>query len=158
MVSLENIPEEPRSISTPKDPTKHEICESPEPDSISWNDDESTASPEDDRNSCLDIAEDQPGIYGNIVVKNSQDVHFGNKTFYQGPVTIKQFLYNNANNGELLCIGDKEQSTSDVCENSENGINFYGNSDSKISFDVRNKEELTSEGMCNVCVIFIDNE
>ncbi|RZC34881.1 hypothetical protein BDFB_007349 [Asbolus verrucosus] len=32
---------------------------------------------------------------GNISVMNSSDVHFGNKTFYQGPVTIKQFLYAN---------------------------------------------------------------
>lgn len=33
--------------------------------------------------------------YGNISVANSSEVHFGNKTFYQGPVTIKQFVYAN---------------------------------------------------------------
>lgn len=32
---------------------------------------------------------------GNIVVHNSSDITFGNKTFYQGPVTIKQFLVDN---------------------------------------------------------------
>lgn len=38
---------------------------------------------------------------GNIVVHNSSDVTFGNKTFYQGPVTIKQFLLdNNAEKGK----------------------------------------------------------
>jgi hypothetical protein len=31
--------------------------------------------------------------FGNIVVNSSSDVHFGNKTFYNGPVTIKQFVY-----------------------------------------------------------------
>ena len=31
--------------------------------------------------------------FGNIVVNSSSDVHFGNKTFYNGPVTIKQILY-----------------------------------------------------------------
>ncbi|XP_067002918.2 peptidoglycan-recognition protein LC isoform X2 [Anabrus simplex] len=31
--------------------------------------------------------------FGNIAVNNSTDVHFGNKTFYNGPVTIKQFVY-----------------------------------------------------------------
>lgn len=33
--------------------------------------------------------------FGNISVKNSTDIHFGNKTFYQGPVTIKQIVYTN---------------------------------------------------------------
>lgn len=31
--------------------------------------------------------------FGNVAITNSSDVHFGNKTYYQGPVTIKQFLY-----------------------------------------------------------------
>lgn len=31
--------------------------------------------------------------FGNICVQNSTDVHFGNKTIYQGPVTIKQIVY-----------------------------------------------------------------
>lgn len=30
---------------------------------------------------------------GSIAVQNSSDITFGNKTFYQGPVTIKQFVY-----------------------------------------------------------------
>lgn len=30
---------------------------------------------------------------GSIAVQNSSGITFGNKTFYQGPVTIKQFLY-----------------------------------------------------------------
>lgn len=36
----------------------------------------------------------KPNI-GSIAVQNSSDITFGNKTFYQGPVTIKQFLYEN---------------------------------------------------------------
>lgn len=31
--------------------------------------------------------------FGNIAVTKSTDIHIGNKTVYQGPVTIKQFLY-----------------------------------------------------------------
>lgn len=30
---------------------------------------------------------------GSIAVQNSSDITFGNKTFYQGPVRIKQFVY-----------------------------------------------------------------
>ncbi|XP_021932119.1 uncharacterized protein LOC110835818 isoform X2 [Zootermopsis nevadensis] len=37
------------------------------------------------------ISESRPS-FGNIVVSSSSDVHFGNKTFYNGPVTIKQFV------------------------------------------------------------------
>lgn len=32
---------------------------------------------------------------GSIALQNSTGITFGNKTFYQGPVTIKQFLYDN---------------------------------------------------------------
>lgn len=34
-----------------------------------------------------------PSTFGDICVKNSTNVHLGNKTFYKGPVTIKQFVY-----------------------------------------------------------------
>lgn len=34
----------------------------------------------------------KPNI-GSIAVQNSSDITFGNKTFYQGPVTIKHFFY-----------------------------------------------------------------
>lgn len=34
-----------------------------------------------------------PSVFGDICVKNSTNVHLGNKTFYKGPVTIKQFVY-----------------------------------------------------------------
>lgn len=33
--------------------------------------------------------------FGDVCVKNSANVHFGNKTFYNGPVTIKQIVYAN---------------------------------------------------------------
>lgn len=42
----------------------------------------------------LSSSEVKPNI-GSIAVQNSSDITFGNKTFYQGPVTIKQFLYEN---------------------------------------------------------------
>lgn len=38
----------------------------------------------------------RPNI-GSIAVQNSSDITFGNKTFYQGPVTIKQFISDNNN-------------------------------------------------------------
>ncbi|XP_011156167.1 peptidoglycan-recognition protein LC isoform X1 [Solenopsis invicta] len=36
-----------------------------------------------------------PSNFGDICVKNSTNVHLGNKTFYKGPVTIKQFVCTN---------------------------------------------------------------
>lgn len=33
-----------------------------------------------------------------IEINNSSDVHFGNKTFFNGPVTIKQIVLSNENN------------------------------------------------------------
>jgi hypothetical protein len=46
--------------------------------------------------------------FGNIVVNSSSDVHFGNKTFYNGPVTIKQFVYTTRDGG-----GDGQRSEDD---------------------------------------------
>jgi hypothetical protein len=57
--------------------------------------------------------------FGNIVVNSSSDVHFGNKTFYNGPVTIKQFVYT-AKDGSV-----------DVHHNE----NDDKNDDSKVSVD-----------------------
>jgi hypothetical protein len=36
---------------------------------------------------------------GNIVVNSTSDVHFGSKTFYNGPVTIKLFVYTTRDGG-----------------------------------------------------------
>lgn len=53
-----------------------------------------------------------------IAVDNSTDIHFGNKLFYNGPVTIKQFMLDRNNqwigrpNSEILQI--------------ENGVNNLG--------------------------------
>lgn len=69
------------------------------------------------------------GNFGNIVVKNSADVHFGNKTFYQGPVTIKQFLYNNSSSDSNFPLENGHEnpvlSTDSVCSvgNGNNEIN-----------------------------------
>ncbi|XP_031358997.1 peptidoglycan-recognition protein LC-like isoform X2 [Photinus pyralis] len=63
----------------------------------------SVATSECSRNDQVILAEDgqqdQPN-FGNIAVTNSTDIHFGNKTYYQGPVTIKQVLYANSKNSD----------------------------------------------------------
>lgn len=50
--------------------------------------------------------------FGNICISNGSDIHFGNKTFYQGPVTIKQFVLTDAE--KLKKISETEISPSDV--------------------------------------------
>lgn len=59
---------------------------------------------------------EQPRI-GTVAVQNSTDITFGNKTFYQGPVTIKQFLLDEKNNKWI-------QRTGQECDDefTENGI------------------------------------
>ncbi|CAH1169610.1 unnamed protein product [Phaedon cochleariae] len=60
--------------------------------------------------------------FGTVSVVNSNDVHFGNKTVYKGPVTIKQFVYPNGN----------------VCPDGVNGF-------------VKSGGDESSEGVDNVC-------
>lgn len=69
---------------------------------------------------------DVVGTFGNVVVKNSQDVHFGPKTFYQGPVTIKQFLYNNSISDTKLCVDEGHENPSSVGNGSTTTIESNG--------------------------------
>lgn len=45
-------------------------------------------------------ADNNPALASNthVAINNSTDIQFGNKTFYNGPVTIKQFLLDDKNN------------------------------------------------------------
>lgn len=45
------------------------------------------------QSSILCTQNDSKPVIGSIAVNHSSDITFGNKTFYQGPVTIKQFVY-----------------------------------------------------------------
>ncbi|KYN01812.1 PREDICTED: peptidoglycan-recognition protein LC-like [Cyphomyrmex costatus] len=64
-----------------------------------------------------------PSNFGDVCVKNSTNVHLGNKTFYKGPVTIKQFVYTNpipiqdASKLDANCASD----VSDLSTNKDNG-------------------------------------
>lgn len=78
--------------------------------------------------------------FGTVAVTNSTDVHFGNKTYYQGPVTIRQILYAGQQNdvkvigqddltvdGVIISNGEKrEHSTSIVAEGEEERRNEDG--------------------------------
>lgn len=55
-----------------------------------------------------------PSSFGDVCVKNSTNVHLGNKTFYKGPVTIKQFVYTNP-----ALVRD---SSSNLSTNKSNGV------------------------------------
>lgn len=83
--------------------------------------------------------------FGNISVANSSDVHFGNKTVYQGPVTIKQFVYGNGTNAlpnNNISNGDNSDKISNVIkdDNTKNkdtgkdNLGFCdGNGDNKLN-------------------------
>ncbi|XP_067214581.1 peptidoglycan-recognition protein LE isoform X2 [Linepithema humile] len=60
-----------------------------------------------------------PSNFGDVCVKNSTNVHLGNKTFYKGPVTIKQFVYTNPTSiqDEGSCVSDANVSDSSANKN-----------------------------------------
>lgn len=72
--------------------------------------------------------------FNSVSVVNSNDVHFGNKTVYKGPVTIKQFVYPN---GEVI-----SESVSDSKETDEE------------NFDLKNSKN----GVCNPTFVKHENE
>lgn len=97
MVTTQRLADEPKELKE-----EISIYESDHTDDFS----ETSSEGSDHQNGGLEIcpSEETAGNFGNIVVKNSSEVHFGNKTFYQGPVTIKQFLYNNGSSETNLDI------------------------------------------------------
>lgn len=52
------------------------------------------------------------GGIGSIALQNTSDVTFGNKTYYQGPVTLQQFLLNGNNEWE-----ERKQTSNDTTKN-----------------------------------------
>lgn len=68
-------------------------------------------------NQQLMLAEDgevDSSQFGNVAITNSTDIHIGNKTIYQGPVTIKQLICNNSEMREV-CAGDKVDQSDNKC-------------------------------------------
>lgn len=55
-----------------------------------------------------------PSNFGDVCVKNSTNVHLGNKTFYKGPVTIKQFVYTSPNSTQDVNKLEAGSCTSDT--------------------------------------------
>ncbi|XP_022914149.2 peptidoglycan recognition protein 3-like isoform X5 [Onthophagus taurus] len=80
----------------------------------------------------LHDAEDKAPCFQNIEVTNSSDVHFGNKTYYQGPVTIKQILYTNRDGENKLPETNDiyhEQPQLAINEKVEGGLNYASYND-----------------------------
>lgn len=50
-----------------------------------------------------------PAVFGEVNIQNSSHLHLGNRTFYNGPVTIKQFYSRNGSNGNGVEGGDPEK-------------------------------------------------
>ncbi|XP_014204912.1 peptidoglycan-recognition protein LE-like isoform X2 [Copidosoma floridanum] len=53
----------------------------------------------------------EPPNFGNVKVENSTNVHLGNRTFYKGPVTIKQVVY--ASNTTTAVVDSKNGAVTD---------------------------------------------
>lgn len=92
----------------------------------SWSEDTaSTASKESFEEECpsengmeIAVPDQSLGNFGNVVVKNSTDVQFGNNTYYQGPVVIKQFMYNGTDDPKLSI----EDGTNNLAYSDDNNI------------------------------------
>lgn len=78
---------------------------------------------EDNKSSLAVCNQAQIPYFKSVSVVNSNDVHFGNKTVYKGPVTIKQIVYPG---GEIVtseCISDLEENPENFgIKSPKNGI------------------------------------
>lgn len=92
--------------------------------------------------------------FGNVAITNSSDVHFGNKTYYQGPVTIKQFLYASSASEAVKGL-DEVKCENGECEVSEE-VNCRSNEDIVRNDDVvEEKATGDKEGKGIDCVNYL---
>lgn len=91
----------------------------------------STASCQDEENHYSNETKDALAVtnqsqvphFKSVSVVNSNDVHFGNKTVYKGPVTIKQFVYPNGEVIKSQCVSGFEENDINVeTKNTNNGV------------------------------------
>lgn len=78
-----------------------------------------------------DAQQDRSPCFQNIEVSNSSDVHFGNKTIYQGPVTIKQILYTNPNSSDEQSANSAGEGTLPIGNGTHNN-GFISDSDANM--------------------------
>lgn len=81
--------------------------------------------------------------FGNVAITNSSDVHFGNKTYYQGPVTIKQFLY--AGNADAALKG-LESKVGDVKCGIDTNVDVDGESEVQQNGDCERVVDISQNG------------
>lgn len=94
--------------------------------------------------------------FGNVRVKNSTNVHLGNKTFYKGPVTIKQFVYTNPTSIQDLDTVKSDVIGSDI--NTSDLSTAKGNSTAKNSILSQNPDlgnNIFFKTLNDVFIIFV---
>lgn len=78
---------------------------------------------EDNKDSLVICNQEKVPCFKSVSVVNSNDVHFGNKTVYKGPVTIKQIVYPSGEVVNSECINDLEETVGNGrIKNQINGI------------------------------------
>lgn len=91
------------------------------------------------QSSVLCANNDKPNI-GSIAVQNSSDITFGNKTFYQGPVTIKQFVY-------------EKNKWTETESNEKDNLGFVNNNADNININLNRTEKGNSPlPMQSICL------
>lgn len=91
------------------------------------------------QSSVLCANDDKPNI-GSIAVQNSSDITFGNKTFYQGPVTIKQFVY-------------EKNKWTETESNEKDNLGFVNNNADNININLNRTEKGNSPlSMQSICL------
>ncbi|KAF5283534.1 hypothetical protein FQA39_LY17314 [Lamprigera yunnana] len=95
-----------------------------------------TSDTDSERNEVIQSYNEQQPTFGNIKVENSTDIHFGNKTYYQGPVTVKQILYAKP---ELPIVGENKDC--DIVYNGNDNKCFVLHND-EIKLKTDNKDNV----------------
>lgn len=59
----------------------------------------------------LDLSSSGPAPIGSVAITNSENVHFGNKTYFNGPITIKQYVHSKTGVNNESYVKTEEEST-----------------------------------------------
>jgi len=92
-----------------------------------------------------------PSNFGDVRVKDSTNVHLGNKTFYKGQITIKQFIYTNPTpiqdagkfDADRVCNENVPDLSSSKNDGAASGPIFQQNT------ELNNAEKFDADNVCN---------
>ncbi|KAJ8687421.1 hypothetical protein QAD02_023215 [Eretmocerus hayati] len=100
----------------------------------------------------IQIPEPEATNFGSVRINDSSNVHLGNRTFYKGPVYVKQYIYANStsinDNNAIPVTGSHSQETSSQLHETDNSRTDESIQDEKDGNSTHYEDPPNEQGSC----------